>query len=135
MIVMALLVVPPLVASKVVFAPKVTLLPKVWAPEVVMVAPLMAVVPVAAFCTTEAAVTAALKVVVPVEVSERVPSAPLVAPPTTPVKVRLPEPAVMVSALAALVALSTVLVKENTPLALALLEFKVTPALSTTGPV
>ena len=93
---MALLVVPPLVASKVVFAPKVTLLPKVCTPEVVMVPPLMAVVPLAAFCTREAAVTAALKVVVPVEVSERGPSAPLVAPPTAPVKVRLPEPEVMV---------------------------------------
>jgi len=95
-IVMALLVVPPLVASKVVFAPKVTLLPKVCTPEVVMGAPLMAVVPVAAFCTTEAAVTAAVKVVVPVEVNERVPSAPLVAPPTAPVKLMLPEPEVMV---------------------------------------
>ena len=102
----------------------------------VIAPPLMAVVPVAAFCTTEAAVTAALKVVVPVEVNERAPSAPLVAPPTTPVKVRLPEPEVMVRPLAALVALSTVSVKENTPLELPVpVEFKVTPALSTTGPV
>ena len=37
----------------------------------VIVAPLIAVVPDEAFCTTEAAVTAALKVVVPVEFSER----------------------------------------------------------------
>ena len=62
---------PLLLEFKVVSAPKVTLLPKVCAPEVVMVAPLMAVVPDEAFWTTEAAVTAAEKVVVPVEVRDR----------------------------------------------------------------
>ena len=98
--------------------------------------PLMAVVPDEAFWMSEAAVTAAEKVVVPVEVTASAPSAPLVAPPTTPVKVMLPEPEVKVSALAALAALSTVLVKENTPFELPVpVEFKVTPALSTTGPV
>ena len=139
--VIALLVVPPLVASRVVLAPKVTLLPKVCAPEVVMVPPLMAVVPVEAFCTTEAAVTAAVKVVVPVEVKARAPKAPLDPPPTIPVKVMLPEPEVMVRPLAAeavLPALGAELrveLKPTAPLAEALLEFRVTPALSTTGPV
>ena len=89
----------------------------------------MAVVPDEAFWTTEAAVTAAEKVVVPVEVSASAPKAPLDPPPTTPVKVIAPEPEVMVRPLAALVALSTVPAKENTPLELPVpVEFKVVSA-------
>jgi len=84
------------VVFRVVSAPKVTLLPKVCAPEVVIVPPLMAVVPVEAFCAKDAAVTAALKVVVPVEVKAM--AANLLVPPTIPVKVSLPEPEVMVKA-------------------------------------
>ena len=56
----------------------------------------MAVVPVEAFWMSEAAVTAAEKVVVPVEVSAI--AANLLVPPTIPVKVSLPEPEVMVKA-------------------------------------
>ena len=102
------------VVFRVVSAPKVTLLPKVCTPEVVMVVPLMAVVPLAAFCTTEAAVTAAENVVVPVEVREI--AANLLVPPTTPVKVSLPEPEVMVSAYGVVEALLSVLAKETVPL-------------------
>ena len=61
-----------------------------------MVAPLMAVVPDEAFWTTEAAVTAAEKVVVLVELTES--AANLLVPPTMPVKVSLPEPEVIVKA-------------------------------------
>jgi len=93
--VIALLVLP-LVASRVVLAPKVTLLPKVCTPEVVMVAPLIAVVPEVAFWISELAVTAAEKVVVPIEVSASAPNLPLLPPPTAPVKVIAPEPEVMV---------------------------------------
>ena len=60
----------------------------------VIAPPLMAVVPDEAFWMSEAAVTAAEKVVVPVEVSAI--AANLLVPPTTPVKVSLPEPEVMV---------------------------------------
>ena len=45
--------------------------------------PLIAVVP-PVFVVTDAAVTAALKVVVPVELTVKAPSAPSVAPPTMP---------------------------------------------------
>ena len=111
--VMALLLLP-LVAFRVVSAPKVTLLPKVCTPEVVIAPPLIAVVPVAAFCTTDAAVTAAENVVVPVEVREI--AANLFVPPTIPVKVSLPEPEVMVKAYGVVEALSSVLAKETVPL-------------------
>ena len=79
-----------------------------------MVAPLMAVVPVEAFCTKEAAVTAAEKVVVPVEVKAI--AANLLVPPTIPVKVMLPEPEVMVKAYGVVEALSRVLAKDTVPL-------------------
>ena len=74
-----------------------------------------------ALVVTEAAVTAALKVVVPVVLTVKAPSAPLVAPPTIPVKVTLPEPEVTVSGLAAeavlptLAALLTVEEKSTVP--------------------
>ena len=74
----------------------------------------MAVVPVEAFCTKEAAVTAALKVVVPVEVKAI--AANLLVPPTIPVKVSLPEPEVMVKAYGVVEALSRVLAKDTVPL-------------------
>ena len=72
--------------------------------------------PVVAFCTTEAAVTAALKVVVPVEVSASAPNLPLVPPPTAPVKVMLPEPEVIIRPYAWLAVLFSVLAKETVPL-------------------
>ena len=75
----------------------------------------MAVVPVEAFCTKEAAVTAALKVVVPVEVKAI--AANLLVPPTIPAKVSLPEPEVMVKAYGVVEALSSVELNETPPLA------------------
>ena len=122
------------VVFKVVSAPSVTLLPKVCTPEVVIDPPLIAVVPVAAFCTTDAAVTAAEKVVVPVEVNESAPNLPLAPPPTAPVNVTLPEPEVMVMPLLAeavlptLAALLRVLAKEKAPFEDELVEFNVTSA-------
>ena len=65
---------------------------------------------------TEAAVTAAEKVVVPVEVSASAPKAPLDPPPTTPVKVTLPEPEVMVRPYAWLAVLLSVLANATVPL-------------------
>ena len=125
---------PPLFEPKVVSAPKVTLLPKVCTPEVVIAPPLRDVVPVAAFCTTDAVVTTAENVVVPVELSDRAPNLPLVPPPTAPVKVMLPEPEVMVmpllaeAALPTLAALLRVLAKEKAPFEDELVEFNVTSA-------
>ena len=58
----------------------------------------MAVVPEVAFWMTEAAVKAALKVVVPVEVNEIFPSP--CDPPTAPVNVIFPDPAAIVKSLA-----------------------------------
>ena len=75
----------------------------------------MAVVP-PLLVVTEAAVTAALKVVVPVVLTVKAPSAPLVPPPTAPVKVTLPEPAETVSGFAAEAALLTVDENRTTPL-------------------
>jgi len=72
---------------------------------VVTAPPLIAVVP-PALVVTEAAVTAALKVVVPVEFRVKAPRAPFVAPPTMPVKVMLPEPDETVRGLAAEAVLS-----------------------------
>ena len=98
-----------------------------------MVAPLIAVVPVEAFCTKEAAVTAALKVVVLVEVKASAPKAPLDPPPTAPVKVMLPEPEEIVRPLAAeavfpaFAALLIVLEKEKAPFEDELVELSVTP--------
>ena len=63
----------------------------------------MAVVPVVAFWIKLAALTAALKVVVPVLVIESAPIAPL--PPMMPVKVTSPEPVFTVKALAVVVLL------------------------------
>ena len=97
-----------------------------------MVAPLIAVVPVEAFCTNEAAVTAALKVVVPVEVKAM--AANLLVPPTIPVKVSLPEPEVMVRAYGVVEALLRVLEKVMAPLADELLEFNVTSATRVVAP-
>lgn len=65
---------------------------------------------------TEAAVTAALKVVVPVVLTVSAPRAPLAAPPTAPVKVTSPEPAETVSGFAAEAALLTVDENSTTPL-------------------
>ena len=91
----------------------------------------MAVVPVDAFCTNEAAVTAALKVVVPVEVKAM--AANLLVPPTIPVKVSLPEPEVIVKAYGVVEALLRVPLKVTTPLAdPPLFEFKVVSAPSVT---
>ena len=80
----------------------------------VMVAPLIAVVPEAAFWISELAVTAAEKVVVPMEVRAR--AANLLVPPTMPVKVSLPEPEVMVKAYGVVDWLLSVLAKETVPL-------------------
>ena len=84
-----------------------------------------------ALVVTEAAVTAALKVVVPVVLTVKAPSAPLVAPPTIPVKVTLPEPEVTVSGLAAKAALLTVEEKAT----VLLVAVAVTDEVRTTGPV
>ena len=86
----------------------------------------MAVVPLAAFCTTEAAVTAAVKVVVPVEVSAM--AANLLVPPTIPVKVSLPEPEVMVSAYGVVDWLLRVPLKVTTPLPELAVVFRVVSA-------
>ena len=72
----------------------------------------------------------------PVEVIAKAPKAPLVAPPTIPVKPIFPEPEVMVRALAPFATLSKVLVNENAPLAVPLtLLLSVIPAFRITGPV
>lgn len=97
---------------------------------VVMAPPLMAVVP-PVLVVTEAAVTAALKVVVPVEFTAKAPRAPFAAPPTTPVKVTLPEPEETVSALALDGLLLTVEVKATALLVVV----EVTAVVRTTGPV
>ena len=76
--------------------------------------PLMAVVPEVAFWISELAVTAAEKVVVPVEVNAM--AANLLVPPTTPVKVSSPEPEVMVKAYGVVDWLLSVLAKETVPL-------------------
>ena len=65
---------------------------------------------------TEAAVTAALKVVVPVVLTVKPPKAPSVAPPTAPEKVTSPEPEDTVSGFAAVAALFTVEEKPTVPL-------------------
>ena len=91
-----------------------------------MVAPLIAVVPEVAFWMSEAAVTAALKVVVPVEVSAI--AANLLVPPTTPVKVSLPEPEVMVKAYGVVEALFRVPLKLTAPLPELAVVFRVVSA-------
>ena len=98
--------------------------------------PLIAVVPPLSV-VTEAAVTAALKVVVPELLTVSAPSAPLVATPTGPVKVTLPEPAETVSGLAAEAVLPTfaalLTVEENntTPLLEELLSVTAEPVIVT----
>ena len=80
--------------------------------------------------------TAAVSVVVPVDVNETAPSAPFIAPPTTPVKVMLPEPVVAVSALFAKATEFTVELNINAPFAVLLaLVFIVTLAFNVTAPV
>ena len=75
--------------------------------------------------------TAALKVVVPVEVIANAPSAPLVAPPIMPLKPIAPEPDVIVKPLPAdavlptLAALLSVLANETVPLPELAVVFKV----------
>ena len=107
---------------------------------VVMLA-LIFVVPVVAFWINEAAVIAPPSVVVPLEFTSSAPNAPLLAPPTTPLKVTLPAPDWMIKPLAAeavlptLAALLSVELKLMAPLALLLLEFSVRAALRATGPV
>ena len=105
----------------------------------VTAAPLIAVVP-PALVVTEAAVTAAPKVVVPVELRVKAPRAPFVAPPTMPVKVMLPEPVVTVRGLAAEAVLSLfaalLTVEENptVPLPEELLRFTAEPVITTASP-
>jgi len=86
----------------------------------------MAVVPEEAFWTTEAAVTAAEKVVVPVEVRDR--AANLLVPPTMPVKVSLPEPEVMVKAYGVVETLLRVPLKVTAPLPELAVVFRVVSA-------
>ena len=92
--------------------------------------PFIAVVPPVSV-VTEAAVTAALKVVVPVVLTVKAPSAPLVPPPTAPVKVTLPDPADTVSGLAAEAALSTVDENKTAPLPEVLLSVTAEPVIVT----
>jgi len=94
----------------------------------------MAVVPEVAFWMREAAVTAAEKVVVPVEVRDMLPKP--CEPPTAPVKVTLPEPEEIVKSLVDDAAELSVEVKLIAPLAEPLLlEFRVRLAFNFTGPV
>ena len=98
----------------------------------------MAVVP-PVLVVTEAAVTAALKVVVPVVLTASAPKDPFVAPPTTPVKVTLPEPVETVSALeaeAVLPPLGALLTVEEKPTVPLLDELSVTadPVMVTASP-
>ena len=88
-----------------------------------MLPPLMAVVPLAAFCTTLAASTLALKVVVPVLVKSMADKA--CVPPTAPVKVMCLKPVATVRLRAVLVALFSVLLK-----LMSLLVFFVAPLMS-----
>ena len=90
---------------------------------------MIAVVPVLEFCVNDVALTVDEKVVVPVPVKEILPSP--CAPPTAPVKVMLPEPALTVSARAVELSLLTVLLNDTVLLVLA----KVVAAASVTGPV
>ncbi len=91
--------------------------------------PLIAVVPVLEFCVNDVALTVDEKVVVPVPVKEILPSP--CAPPTAPVKVMLPEPTLTVSALAVVLSLLTVLLKDMALLVVA----RVVSAESVTAPV
>ena len=93
----------------------------------------MAVVP-PVLVVTEAAVTAALKVVVPVVLTVKAPRAPSVAPPTTPVKVTLPEPEETVNGLAAVAALLTVEEKPTVPLPEELFRVTEEPLMVTASP-
>ena len=93
--------------------------------------PLIAVVP-PVFVATDAAVNAALKVVVPVELTVKAPSAPSVAPPTMPVKVTLPEPEETVNGLLAVAALLTV--DENRTALLVVVAVIAEPAIITASP-
>ena len=77
--------------------------------------------------------TAALKVVVPVEVTANAPNLPLVAPPIMPVKPMSPEPDVIFKPYTWLAALFNVLEKETAPLE-TLLSI-LTALFSVTGPV
>ena len=103
---------------------------------VVTVAPFSATVP-PALVVTDAAVTAALKVVVPVVLTVNAPSAPFVAPPTTALKVTLPEPEETVSGLAAEAVLPTfaalLTVEENRTALLVVVV--VTELFNLTGPL
>ena len=95
--------------------------------------PLTAVVP-PALVVTDAADTAALKVVVPVVFTVNSPSAPSVAPPTAPVKVTLPDPAETVNGLDAVAALLTVEEKPTVPLPEELLRVTKEPVILTASP-
>ena len=87
----------------------------------------MAVVPEVAFCTKEAAVIAAIIVVVPTVLTERAASEWLA--PTAPENHSLPEPEVMVKAYGVVEALSKVPLNQTGPLAdPPLLELKVVSA-------
>ncbi len=90
---------------------------------------MIAVVPVLEFCVNDVALTVDEKVVVPVPVKEILPSP--CAPPTAPVKVMLPEPTLTVSALAVVLSLLTVLLKDMALLVVA----RVVSAESVTAPV